>query len=70
MAQQSLADCPNVKVQRFDVRSDDFASVLAGTDVVFNVHYTPNGKPATDRSYIGLFFAKNPVHYKALTATW
>ena len=32
-------------------------------------NYTPNGKPATDRSYIGLIFAKEPVRHKALTGT-
>ncbi|MBI1790415.1 MAG: cytochrome c [Acidobacteria bacterium] len=43
--------------------------VKAGSDFVFQMHYTPNGKPAKDRSYIGLYFAKDPVHSKALTGT-
>jgi hypothetical protein len=34
--------------------------VKAGSDVVFQVHYTANGTPATDRSKIGLIFAKKP----------
>jgi peroxiredoxin/mono/diheme cytochrome c family protein len=29
----------------------------AGTKLVFEVHYTPNGTPQTDRSYVGLVFA-------------
>ena len=34
--------------------------VKAGSDIVFQVHYTANGKAATDRSRIGLIFAKKP----------
>jgi mono/diheme cytochrome c family protein len=31
-----------------------------GSDLVFNLHYTAVGKPATDRSRVGLVFAKQP----------
>jgi mono/diheme cytochrome c family protein len=31
-----------------------------GSDLVFNLHYTAIGKPATDRSRVGLVFAKQP----------
>jgi hypothetical protein len=31
-----------------------------GSDLVFNLHYTSVGKEATDRSKVGLVFAKNP----------
>jgi thiol-disulfide isomerase/thioredoxin len=35
-----------------------FARALpAGSRLLFNVHYTPNGSPQTDRSYIGIKFA-------------
>jgi hypothetical protein len=34
--------------------------VRAGSDLVFEVHYTPTGKPQTDRSRVGLIFAKRP----------
>ena len=34
--------------------------VKAGSDVVFQVHYTANGKATRDRSRIGLVFAKHP----------
>jgi peroxiredoxin len=34
--------------------------VPAGAKLVFEVHYTPNGKEQTDRSSIGLIFAKKP----------
>ncbi|MBX6313866.1 MAG: redoxin domain-containing protein [Isosphaeraceae bacterium] len=32
-----------------------------GADVIMQVHYHPDGKPETDRSKIGLHFAKKPV---------
>jgi hypothetical protein len=31
----------------------------AGSDLVLMMHYTPNGKPTTDRSRIGIVFAKS-----------
>jgi hypothetical protein len=34
--------------------------VKAGSDVVFQLHYTTNGTPAHDKSRIGLIFAKKP----------
>ena len=35
--------------------------VPRGSDVVVQVHYHPTGKPETDQSSIGLFFARKPV---------
>lgn len=32
-----------------------------GSDVIVQVHYHRNGKPETDRTQIGLYFAKKPV---------
>jgi len=32
----------------------------AGTTIVLQMHYTPNGEAATDQSKVGLFFAKEP----------
>lgn len=32
----------------------------AGSDIVFQLHYTPNGKATTDRTRIGLIFANEP----------
>ena len=34
--------------------------VKAGSDIVFEMHYTPNGTAATDRTRIGLRFARKP----------
>ena len=34
--------------------------VPKGSDIVFSMHYTATGKPATDKSKLGLVFAKQP----------
>src|SRR5262249_33730646 len=34
--------------------------IKAGSDLVLSLHYTTNGKAASDRSKIGLIFAKEP----------
>lgn len=39
--------------------------VPAGSDVVIQVHYNLNGKPETDRTQVGLYFAKGPVDKRA-----
>jgi hypothetical protein len=41
--------------------------VKAGSDVVFQMHYTASGKEATDRSRVGMIFAKEKPAYKVLT---
>jgi len=44
--------------QSQDYRTHHAAKLLrAGTDIVFHVHYTPNGKAVTDRPRIGLTVA-------------
>jgi len=40
----------------------------AGSDIVLQMHYTANGKSGTDKSAIGLVFAKEPVKQRVLTA--
>ena len=41
--------------------------IKAGSDLVFEIHYTPTGKPATDRSRVALVFAKAPPEKRILT---
>ena len=41
--------------------------IPAGSDLIFEVHYTPNGTIKTDKSSIGLVFAKEPVVHQAFT---
>jgi hypothetical protein len=39
----------------------------AGSDVVLQMHYTANGKEATDKTRIGFVFAKEPVKERVVT---
>jgi hypothetical protein len=41
--------------------------VKAASDLVFEIHYTPNGKRTTDRTRVGLLFAKSPPQKAVLT---
>lgn len=41
--------------------------IKAGSEIVFQVHYTANGRPGTDRSKVGLIFAKEPPRERVLT---
>jgi hypothetical protein len=38
----------------------------AGSDIVFQLHYTPNGKETDDKTKIGLIFAKEPPKEKLM----
>ena len=42
--------------------------IRAGSDFVFQMHYTANGKAGTDRTHLGLIFAKEPPAERVLTA--
>jgi len=41
--------------------------VKAGADIVFQLHYTANGKPARDRSKVGVVFCKAPPDTRVMT---
>ncbi len=41
--------------------------IPAGSDLVFQMHYTTNGHPAADQTSIGLVFAKQPPKQRVLT---
>jgi len=41
--------------------------ILAGADLVLQMHYTATGKPSTDRTSIGIVFAKQPPKQAVLT---
>ena len=41
--------------------------IKAGSEIVFQVHYTANGTAAVDRSKIGLTFAKEPPRQRVMT---
>jgi hypothetical protein len=47
---------------------DGFAKKIpAGARLVFQMHYTPNGKPQKDQSSLGLIFAKKPPRHRVFT---
>jgi hypothetical protein len=63
------AYAPGLQEQRFDFPVADAAKfVPAGSDLVFQLHYTTNGKPATDQTKVGLKFAASPPRYRYLTS--
>jgi hypothetical protein len=41
--------------------------IKAGSDLMLEIHYTPIGKPVTDRTSIALVFAKKPPEKRVLT---
>src|SRR5438874_8398335 len=41
--------------------------IKAGSDIIFQIHYVTDGKASTDRSRVGLVFAKEPPARRALT---
>jgi hypothetical protein len=41
--------------------------IKAGSDLVLQLHYTPNGKAASDRSKIGLIFSKEPPQKRVMS---
>ena len=43
--------------------------IAAGSDIVFEAHYTTTGKPETDRSAVGIVLAEGPPQQRHLTTT-
>jgi hypothetical protein len=41
--------------------------IKAGSDIVFQVHYTPNGAATSDQTKLGIIFAKEPPKERVLT---
>lgn len=42
--------------------------IKAGSVLIFQVHYTPNGEPGKARSSVGLIFSRTPVEKRVITA--
>jgi hypothetical protein len=60
---------PGLQEQRFDSPVADAAKfVPAGSDIIFQLHYTTNGKPAVDQTKVGLKLASSPPKYRYLTS--
>lgn len=63
------AFAPGLQEQRFDTPIADAAKfVPAGSDLVFQLHYTTNGKPGTDQTRIGLTLATKLPKYRYFTS--
>ncbi len=53
---------PGVGAQNFVV-GDSAKFIPKGSDLVFEIHYTTMGKPATDRTRVGITFAKPGIQH-------
>ena len=51
----------------FDLEHKAAKLIPAGSDVVFEMHYTANGKEAVDQTKVGFVLAKEPPAYRLLT---
>jgi hypothetical protein len=49
------------------VLHDSATLIKAGSDLVLQMHYTANGAESTDKTKIGLIFAKSQPHYRHIT---
>jgi hypothetical protein len=58
---------PGLDGQNFTV-GDAAKFIPAGSDIVFETHYTSNGKATTDRSKVGIVLAKNPPKQRFFTS--
>jgi hypothetical protein len=68
-AQEILAKYnPGVNAQEFSP-GGAAKFIAAGSDIVFELHYTTTGKPETDRSKVGIVLATEPPQLRYLTTT-
>jgi mono/diheme cytochrome c family protein len=59
---------PGVEGQEFTT-GNAAKFIAAGSDIVFEIHYTTTGKPETDRSAVGIVLAKDVPQLRHLTVT-
>jgi hypothetical protein len=59
---------PGVEGQRFTV-GNAAKFIAAGSDIVFEIHYTTTGKSEVDRSMVGIVLADAPPDVRHLTVT-
>ncbi len=58
---------PGLQEQKFS--AGEGRLVPAGADIVFQLHYTANGKAATDQTRVGLVYCKTPPAKRVVTLT-
>ncbi len=61
-----VAYVPGIQPQTF-VLGDSAKLIPAGSDIVLQMHYTPNGKAAADVTRVGLVLAKSKPKHRYLT---
>ena len=59
---------PGVEGQEFTI-GNAAKFIAAGSDIVFEIHYTTTGKPETDQSSVGIVLAGAPPTMRHLTTT-
>ena len=62
-----VAYVPGIQPQTFNLTGDSAKLIPAGSDIVFQMHYTPNGKAQTDVTKVGLVLAKETPKSRYLT---
>jgi hypothetical protein len=62
-----VAYVPGIQPQTFNLAGNSAKLIPAGSDIVLQMHYTPNGTPQTDVTKVGLVLAKQPPKYRYLT---
>jgi hypothetical protein len=53
----------------YELKPGQARLIPKGSDVVFQIHYTTNGKAASDRSRVGFIFAKEPPRERVVNAS-
>ena len=63
-----LGYVPGIQPQNISICDHKAAKLIpAGSDLVFEMHYTPNGKAGADQTKVGFVLAKEPPEYRLLT---
>ncbi|HEY6305347.1 MAG TPA: thiol-disulfide isomerase [Candidatus Angelobacter sp.] len=62
-----VAYVPGIQPQVFNLTGNSAKLIPAGSDIVLQMHYTPNGKPGTDVTKVGLALAKETPKFRYLT---
>ena len=52
----------------YKTRPGEARLLPAGSDLIFQMHYTPSGKPASDRTVIGIKFADEPPQRRVVNS--
>jgi hypothetical protein len=62
-----VAYVPGIQPQTFNLTGNSAKLIPAGSDIVFQMHYTPNGAAGTDVTKVGLVLAKEAPKARYLT---